>query len=195
MKNHGKRADFSVISNKSYHLLLSVEVKSKRTKRISDLVKLCRELKDAMKAIHSEGYSSVPICGILMKGNCCNIYIMDHIFDGLYRIAMIKRIYLPHDYYEMNQLLSIIPLFDKLKSIVDVSARILRNRHRSVDTRIPDDLVSMHTHTIVQTVKRYLDRSNPKVKNARRKLFLKYGASLLLLFFFIIIPICKKTWL
>lgn len=105
LKNHDKRADFSVISNKSNHLILSVEAKSNKTKRISDLVKLCRELKDAMKAIHSEGYSSVPICRILMKGNCCNIYVMDHIFDELYRIAMIKRIYLPRDYYEMNQLL------------------------------------------------------------------------------------------
>lgn len=167
----GKRADFSVVSSKSNHILLSLEAKSNKTKYLKDLLKLCRELKDSIKGIQVDGYSDIPVCGILMKGNSCNVYVMDHAYDGLYRVVLLKRIYLPQDCYDMNQLLSIIPMFDKLKAIVHSSAGALRNRP-AASPHIPENIVSMHTPTIVRTVKRSLDINNPNVKSARRKLFL-----------------------
>lgn len=168
----GKRADFSVVSNKAKHVLLSLEAKSNKIKGVNDLIKLCRELKDTIKTVNSEQRSDVVLCGILMKGNCCDVYCMDHNYDGLYRVMLLKKIYLPHDCYEMHQLLSILPLFQKLKSIIQTSALILRNPPSS-RARIPDNVVSMHTPTIVRVSKRKLDKDSPGVRHARRRLFKK----------------------
>lgn len=56
-------ADFSVVSNKAKHLLLSLEAKSNKAKGVNDLIKLCRELKDTIKAVNSEERSAVVLCG------------------------------------------------------------------------------------------------------------------------------------
>lgn len=166
----GKRADFSVVSNKSNHLLFTLEAKANKTKYIDDLIKLCRELKDSIKSIHDGGYAGIPLCGIVMKGSSCDVYVMDHKYDGLYRVVLLKRFHLPRDCYDMNQLVSIFPLFDKLKSIVGTSARMLRNSPVAA-ARIPEDIVSMHTSIIVRAPKRSLDINDPNVRNARRRLF------------------------
>jgi hypothetical protein len=170
LKNHGKRADFTVVSNKSGHILLSLEAKSNKTKHVNELVKLCRELKDSMKAINSDGHSGVIVSGILMKGNRCHVYCMDHVFDGLYRVVLLKRIHFPSDCYQMHLLLPIFPLFQRLQIIVQSSAVKLRNRPLPA-TRLLDNIVSMHTPIIVRVSKRKLDKNDPAVQHARRRLF------------------------
>ena len=102
---------------KKNHAILSLEAKSSKTKGVNDLIKLCRELKDSVKTINSEQRSGAILCGILMKGSCCDAYYMDHNYNRLCRVMLLKKIYLPHDCYEMHQLLSILPSFQKLKSI------------------------------------------------------------------------------
>lgn len=71
LKNHGKRADFSVISTKTGYHILSLEAKSNHTKHVDETVKLCKELKDLIKAMNSSGHFGVIVTGILMRGNHC----------------------------------------------------------------------------------------------------------------------------
>ncbi|KAI8641589.1 hypothetical protein BD408DRAFT_444169 [Parasitella parasitica] len=170
LKNYGKRADFTVVSSKSDHILLSLEAKPNKTKHVNELVKLCRELKDSMKALHNDGYSGVIVSGILMKGNRCHVYCMDHVFDGLYRVVLFKSVNFPGDCYQMHQLLPIFPLFQKLQVIVHSSAVKLRNCPQPA-IRLLDNIVSMHTPIIIRDKKRKLDKNNPAVQRARRRLF------------------------
>jgi hypothetical protein len=104
-----------------------------------------------------------------MKGNSCDVYVMDHAYDGLYRVLHLKKVCLPQDCYDMKQLLSIIPVFDKLKAIVHSSAGALRNRPAAC-LCVPEKIVSMHTPIIVRTVKRSLDINDPSAKSAGRTL-------------------------
>ncbi|KAI8094383.1 hypothetical protein BDF21DRAFT_458791 [Thamnidium elegans] len=166
LKNYGKRADFSVVSTKTGHLLLSLEAKSNQTKHINDTLKLCRELKDSMKAINNDGHSAVYVCGILMKGNRCHVYCMDHVFDGMYRVVLLKSVLFPSDCYQIYQLLPIFPLFRSLQTIVQSSALKLRNRS-PLTARPLDSIVSMHTPTIVRISKRKVDKNDPAVQHAR----------------------------
>jgi hypothetical protein len=57
LSSYGKRAYFSVVSNKTSHMLLSLEAKpkKKKMKQANDLIKLLRELKDTMKGIRDDG--------------------------------------------------------------------------------------------------------------------------------------------
>ncbi|KAI8885737.1 hypothetical protein K501DRAFT_270502 [Backusella circina FSU 941] len=45
LKNHGKRADFSIESTRSHHVLYALEAKSSRNNSGDDLVKLAKMLK------------------------------------------------------------------------------------------------------------------------------------------------------
>ncbi|KAK4518933.1 uncharacterized protein ATC70_009160 [Mucor velutinosus] len=164
----GKHADFSVVSTKSQHVILSLEAKSNRAKDVNDLVKLCRELKDTTVAIEAEGRSGAVLCGILMRGNCCHVYSFDHQFDGLYRSILLKVIYMPTNCYGMHQVQSIIPLFQKLAVIVKLSALIIRNPPSSA--RILDSIPSMHTPSIIHISKRKLEKNFLGVRHARRRL-------------------------
>lgn len=172
LSTSGKRADFSVVSTKSKHVLLSLEAKSNKTKGANDLIKLCRELKDTMVAIGGQGRAGAVLCAILMRGNCCEVYALDHQYDGLYRVILLKNIYLPRTCYEMYQILSIVPLFQQLKLIIEETALVLRNP-AATGTRIPDSIPSMHTPTIVRVSKRMLDKRSPAIRHARRKLSFK----------------------
>jgi len=73
------------VSTKSNHALLLLEAKSNKTKGVNDLIKLCRELKDTMVDIEGQERSGTMLYGILIRGNCCQVYAMDHQYDGLYR--------------------------------------------------------------------------------------------------------------
>lgn len=170
LKNHGKRADFGVVSNKSDRTLLSLEAKSNKTKHVNELVQLCRELKVSRKAIHNDGYSDIVVSGFLMRGNRCDVYCMDDVFDGLYRVVLLKRLNFPSDRFEMHQLLPIRPLFQKLKDIVHSSALKLRNRPLPV-TRLLGNIVSIHTLIIIGSGRRKIDRNDPDVIHVRRRLF------------------------
>lgn len=79
-----------LFSNKSGHTLLSLKSKSNKTKHVNELVKLCREQKESMKAIHNDVYFDVFVSGVLMKVNCYHVYCMDHVFDGMYRVVLLK---------------------------------------------------------------------------------------------------------
>ncbi|KAL9537307.1 hypothetical protein MBANPS3_011898, partial [Mucor bainieri] len=110
------------------------------------------------------------LCGILMRGVASQVYVMDHEFDGLYRVVLLGKFDLPRDCYGLQNLASIIPVFEKLQTIVHSSAAILRARP-DPNLHLPEDMVSMHTPTIVRVPKHALDKKDPCVKNARRKLF------------------------
>ncbi|KAL0144484.1 hypothetical protein V8B55DRAFT_1000253 [Mucor lusitanicus] len=138
-----KRADFSVVSVKSSHALLTLETKSHKTKNVDKIIKLCREMEDCMMAIHKESHGNVALCGLLMRGISCQVYLMDHEFDGLYRVVLLGKFDLPRDCYCMQNLVSIIPVFEKLQSIVHSSVAILRARPAR-GLYIPEDIVSMH---------------------------------------------------
>ncbi|KAI9473833.1 MAG: hypothetical protein EXX96DRAFT_621469 [Benjaminiella poitrasii] len=101
------------------------EAKPNKTKHANELVKLCREPKDSMKAMHNDDYS-----GVLVKGNRC----------------------------------------DKLQIIVHSSAVKLRNCPLPT-THILDSTVSMRSPIIVKVSKRRLDKNNPDVQRALRRLF------------------------
>ncbi|KAI8639553.1 hypothetical protein BD408DRAFT_445931 [Parasitella parasitica] len=92
------------IDSLKHFLLFSLEAKSNKTKSVNDLIKLCRELKNTIKAVNIEQRSGIVLCGILVKGNCCDVYCMNHNYDGLYRVMLLKKICLPRNYYEMHQL-------------------------------------------------------------------------------------------
>ncbi|PHZ11430.1 uncharacterized protein RHIMIDRAFT_238868 [Rhizopus microsporus ATCC 52813] len=63
----GNCADFSMALNKAKCMLLSLEAKSNKAKGVNDLIRLCRELKDTIKAVNNEQRPGIVLCGILMK--------------------------------------------------------------------------------------------------------------------------------
>ncbi|ORE03780.1 hypothetical protein BCV72DRAFT_232500 [Rhizopus microsporus var. microsporus] len=80
-------------------------------------------MKDSMKEINSDGHSGVAVSDILIKGNRCHVYRMDHVFDGLYHVVLLKRTHFPSDCYQMHQQVRIFPLFQRLQIIVELSAK------------------------------------------------------------------------
>jgi hypothetical protein len=68
-------------------------------------------------------------------------------------MVLVKKVYLPRDRYDTNQLHSIIPIFKKLKSIVYLSARTSKNVPDTT-ARIPEHMVIMHTPIVLTRTKR-----------------------------------------
>lgn len=172
--NHGKRVDFMVISNREKHLLLSLEAKRVGITISGDFVKLSKEMKDSCNSIHKSGYDSVAIVRLLLKGCCCEFYVMDHMFDGLYRMVLIEKFYLPRDRYNMSAVHTIASCFNQMQYIVYTSAlKLNRPAAHAITTRhLPVIIPAFHTPVKIDRTERLnLDPKNPAVKNAKRKLF------------------------
>ncbi|GAN09709.1 hypothetical protein MAM1_0285c09241 [Mucor ambiguus] len=68
-----------------------------------NLRKLVRELKDSIKSMNVDGYSNVSTLGLLVKGSLCVPYLMEHSFDGIYRLFLIDQFHVPISRYEMSR--------------------------------------------------------------------------------------------
>jgi hypothetical protein len=169
--DYGKRTDFTVVSQCENHLLLSLEAKRVGRTISGDFIKLAKELKDSLKEINSSGYKNTPVVGLLMKGSLCEVYVMDHEFDGLYRMILVDKAYLPRDIYDIVNFKSAIAAFKKMNLVVSFSARTV-NRPRPDGKDLLDNMMSIRTPIKVDRNKRLkLNEQNFKVKNATRKLF------------------------
>ncbi|KAL9539440.1 hypothetical protein MBANPS3_010261 [Mucor bainieri] len=170
--NHGKRADFSVVSAREKHLLMALECKKHGSALSGDFVKLARELKDSLKMINESGYADVPVIGLLLKGASCSIYVMDHRFDGVYRMVLVDMIFMPRNRYDLSGVKDIIAAMKKLKTVVSLSARVVnRPVDDDDDLDLPLNMMSFHSPVNVDRLKKVdLNPSHPMVKRARRKL-------------------------
>lgn len=67
---HVKKADFSIVTNKSAHLLFALEAKpcKEETQSKGDLTKMARYIKDTIDSIASEGRKDVAIFGMIDSG-------------------------------------------------------------------------------------------------------------------------------
>ncbi|CAO3642587.1 unnamed protein product [Mucor fragilis] len=176
LSSHGKRADYSIVSARDEYLLLALEAKRIGANKSGDFLKLAKELKDSLKDIGFAGYVDVAVVGLLLEGYRCKVFVMDHIYDFMYRMVLIDKWYLPQDRYNMSCVQSIVSTMHNLKSITDQSARALNKpsaHDQDEDDDLPLNVMSFHTPTIICTKKLDIHPDDSKVKNARRKLDFK----------------------
>lgn len=169
--NHGKRPDFNVVSNREKHLLLALEAKRCGRSVSGDFVKLAKLLKDSLNQISTSGYKDVAVVGFLLKGSVCSVYVMDHVYDYIYRMVLVSKVNMPRDRYDMSSLLPAICAMKKLSSIVDRAARIV-NRPVPNNKDLPRNTMSFHTPIRItdKSSKPKLNRSHPRVQRACLKL-------------------------
>lgn len=70
-------------------ILLALEAKHAVSSVSSDFIKFAKELKDSLKQIRDSDYKDTPVVGLLMKISVCEVYVMDHRYDGLYRLVLV----------------------------------------------------------------------------------------------------------
>lgn len=169
--NHGKRTDFSVVSHREKHLLLALEAKRVGRTVSGDFMKLAKELKESLKEINTSGYKDAPVVGLLMKGCALEYWVMDHCFDGIYRMVLVDRITFGRDRYHLSGLFDIFANFKKMKIVASSSGRKV-NRPHPDDEDLPANMVTMHTPIVIDRTKKLkLNPRDPAVSHARRKLF------------------------
>jgi len=88
----------------------------------NDLVKLGNELKDTIDEIIEHGVEATEVCGLLVQGFRCDLFVMDLKFDGLYRMIRVGRFYLPRDRHNFSVLPDAIEVLLQGKRIVTRSA-------------------------------------------------------------------------
>jgi len=117
--------------------LLTVEVKSPRHHKNSvlddDTVKIGNEMKDALDKMIDDGIESkdVTICGLLVQGFRCSMFIMDLRYDAIYRMVLLGCFYLPRDHYDFGVLLRAIEVLMQAQAIVVRTAKICVESIRS----------------------------------------------------------------
>ncbi|KAL9543188.1 hypothetical protein MBANPS3_008240, partial [Mucor bainieri] len=176
LSTHGKRADFSIVSVRDEHLLLALEAKRIGASKSGDFIKIAKELKDSLKGIGLDGYTDVAVVGLLLEGHTCKVFVMDHVYDFMYRMVLIDKWYLPQDRYNMSCVQSILSTMRSLKSLTDTMARTLNKPSTLVedeDNHLPLNMMSFHTPTNIRIEELGIHPDDPKVKNARRKLDFK----------------------
>ncbi|RIB04499.1 hypothetical protein C2G38_2283909, partial [Gigaspora rosea] len=131
----GRKANFSVytqLKNNKYYLLAS-EIKSPRhmsSKKIDflncDLVKLGNEMKDMLDKCIEDGVKNgnLTICGILVEGFQCSVFIMDLKFDAIYRMIPLRKFFLPQNIHNLNIIAIAIEELMQARNIICRSAKL-----------------------------------------------------------------------
>ncbi|CAG8611478.1 360_t:CDS:10, partial [Paraglomus occultum] len=125
----GRKADFSVYVSNGYHRqpLLVSEVKPPRNSRSSrrdDLLKLGNEMKDAIdKIIHNGVEEDVAICGLLVEGCRCTLFVMDLRYHAVYRMFQLGIFYLPRDRHNFRVLTDAFEVLHQAQAIIKQSAQ------------------------------------------------------------------------
>ena len=116
--NPGKRPDFSEISNREKHLLLVMEAKRYGRKVSGDL----SNSPGFEEFVKPNKYIRIQRCGccwVSLKESVFNIYVMDHIYDYVYRMVIASKINVPRDCNTNNTYIK------KTSLIVDEAAQII----------------------------------------------------------------------
>ncbi|KAK4518277.1 uncharacterized protein ATC70_001629 [Mucor velutinosus] len=149
-----RKGDFSIVSNRSKHLIFALESKSERNKGRStgDLLKMARYMKDTLDAISNEGFADVALAGMVTSGQGCFC--------------------VPVDYHDMYRINGIFPLMDQLKSALQQTIDELCTLEH--DRSHPTQLKRLKTyHTPVQlsnTRVKKVNLNTPAAQRAKRKL-------------------------
>jgi len=138
----GRKPDFAVFTSGlcKMHLLVT-EVKPPRhcatAKDLwSDLVKLGNELKDVIDTIADKDVgTAVVVCGLLVEGFRCDLFVMDLKYEAIYRMIHLGRFYLPRDRCDFDVLSNAIEVLLQTKTIVTRSAKVCITKFRNTHTR------------------------------------------------------------
>ncbi|CAG8485652.1 1505_t:CDS:10 [Paraglomus occultum] len=125
LKGRGRKPDLTVsiyvINNRKENVLVT-EVKSPkyRGKKLPDLIKLGNEMKDSLDKMVDDGIftEDVVVCGILVHGLLCSAYAMDLKYDGVYRMILLGRFYLPRDHNDFGVFPRTIEILMQVKKLV-----------------------------------------------------------------------------
>ncbi|KAK4516068.1 uncharacterized protein ATC70_011029 [Mucor velutinosus] len=176
LQDHVRKADFSVVSNRSSHLILAVESKSERTRNKSkgDVTKMARYMKDTIDSIQRHGFQQVPIAGLITSGACCSVYIMSHQHDYLYTMFRQGRFYMPLNHHDMFRIGSIFSILQHLKKILEPTIHELSLLK---DNKGPENLMALKHlktyHTPIKTQGERIKKVNLSslgIQHASRKL-------------------------
>ncbi|KAG2229639.1 hypothetical protein BDF21DRAFT_498372 [Thamnidium elegans] len=165
LSKHVRKADFSIVSNSSNHLILALETKSikSQNKSANDLTNMARYMKDTIDDIESDGFKTVSIIGIIASGNTISTYIMTHSHDYLYYFYKLAKNYIATDYHDMCRIIPIFSVFDQLKNIVTETSNILSTLPHNRTTE--NNLKKLKTY---RTPKERIKRVNLNTDDARR---------------------------
>jgi len=145
----GRVPDFTVSTsakNKKQHLLVA-EVKSPKhsSKALpDDLVKLGNEMKDSLDKMLDDGIDArdMVICGLHVQGLRCSLFTMDLKYDGVYRMILLDRFYLPRDHYDFILFQKAAEVLMQAKLIVirssELCVKILRTLWSAGDKAVPE---------------------------------------------------------
>jgi len=137
----GRKPDFGVfVSGQPKAHLLVVEVKPVKYHTAdggwrNDLVKLGNEMKDIIDLIVNDGVEPIEVCGLLVEGFRCDLFVMDLKFDAIYRMIRLGRFYLPQDRHNFDVLPGVINILLQTKSIIIKSAEHCVKCYRQIHTR------------------------------------------------------------
>ncbi|KAI8051857.1 hypothetical protein BDF21DRAFT_404370 [Thamnidium elegans] len=169
LSGHVRKADFSIVSNSSNHLILALESKSVKSqnKSANDLIKMARYMKDTIDDIESDEFKTVSIIGIIASGKTISTYVMTHSHDYLYYFYKLAKTYIPTDYHDMCRIIPIFSVLEQLKNIVTETSDILSTppHNRATENNLKK-LKTYHTPIIIP--KERIKRVNLNTDDARR---------------------------
>lgn len=144
----GTKAGLAVFTSnrhkQAYLLALEVKPPNYHSNNLwsSDTVKLGNELKDIIDKVIDDGVGEdIVVCGLLVEGFRCDLFVMDLKYNAVYRMIRLGRCYLPRDRHDFAILYPTIELLLQAKSIVIRSARLcvtsFRNTLKLSGTQTP----------------------------------------------------------
>ncbi|CAG8627314.1 133_t:CDS:10 [Ambispora gerdemannii] len=115
-----------------------------------DFVKLGNEMKDIIDKCIDDGVKSndLIICGLLVEGFQCRLFVMDLKYEAIYRMILLGKIYLPRDSSDLGVLPTSIERLMQMKTIMTRSTEICKkNIHLSKRETIQGNVTSINEMT------------------------------------------------
>lgn len=136
----GTKPDLTVrTTNPKKHVELLVgEIKPPNTRDAlvaEDLVCLGRTMKNALDKSIEDGVEDLVVCGLQVDGFLGRGYVMDLLFDGIYRMILLGEFELPAGATSWGTILGCYQVLSAIKNIVDTNA----TRYQSAIRQIRQD--------------------------------------------------------
>ncbi|KAG9293426.1 hypothetical protein G9A89_009150 [Geosiphon pyriformis] len=170
----GAKPDFTIktINTRKYIELLIGEVKPPNTRDVlidKDLISLGKTMKNALDKSIEDGVNDMIICGFQIIGFLGRAYVMDLLFDGVYRMLMIGEFRLPEGYTSWGTILGCYQILNTIKVIVDKGAvhyqsAIRKNVNQTKSEKIKMIKPMFHSPMKVPIGKNPDDRKDGKVQ-------------------------------
>lgn len=172
LNDHVRKADFSIVSTLSSHMVFALEAKSEKCKDKSkgDLIKMARYMKDILDSTAMEGYQKVCIVGSISSGASVKSFIMEQSHDYLYTLYKQGEYYIPLNHYDMFRIMPIFSILEQQKNIVLQSIQELSQLQHERNAPAPlKRLKPYHTPVRLPKVKKVI-LNTAAAREANRKL-------------------------